>query len=205
MKPPAAPAIFLAFALLWPLFGPHAAWSQQGRFQSQEIYTGRNAYVPAGQRLTSAMVRDEIERCLPDNVIDNADNDAILWNVGYDFFRNFPRNQDTAQAIKDGFLSARGGTPEQRRTMLKAAIYWEKIHDYGITNVPAGEDLNTRDKTYYGDHSKFTTLPRRPTGSKHAGYPNYDWPGRFINKREPYRGRPDNPHPGKYYPGVYPP
>jgi len=169
----------------------------------QVAASARNAYTPMGQRLTSAMVRDELNRRLQLN----PKNEASLWNTGYDFFRNFPKNQDTAQAIKDGFLGARrqNTDPQQRQILLKAAIYWEKIHDYGIQNVPVGIDNNTRDKTYYGDTSKFSTLGMRKSGSSHKAFNNYDWPGRNIGRRQPYKGRPDNPYPGKYYPGVYPP
>ncbi len=199
-RPAVGAALALLAWLLWPLAVAEPLWSQTGQPRPQENYTGRNAYTPFGKRLTSAMVREELERRLARD----PGNEASIWNVGYDFYRNFPQNQDTAQAIKNGFLSARGGTDEQRLTLRKAAIYWEKIHDYGVGNVPVGQDLNTRDQMYYGDRSKFTTLPRRAPGSEHPGYPRHDWPGRFINKREPYEGRPDNPYPGKYHPGVYP-
>lgn len=168
--------------------------------QVAAISRGNNA-MPAGRRLTSDMVRDELER----RIAMDPRTESVLWNAGYDFFRNFPRNQDTARAIMQGFLRARADTPTQKQILIKAAIYWEKIHDYGVTNVPVGQDPNTRNKTYYGDQSKFTTLAKRPPGSSHQGYPPYDWPGRYINKRTPYYGRPDNPYPGKYYPGMYPP
>jgi hypothetical protein len=163
----------------------------------------RNAFIPMGQRLNSAQVRDELSRRLSLNPV----NEAALWNTGYDFFRNYPRNQDTAQAIKDGFLQAlrRNTDPGRRRILLKAAVYWEKIHDYGIINVPVGENPNSRHKIYYGDTSKAGTLALRTSGSRHPGFTGYDWPGRFINKRPPYQGRPDNPYPGRYYPGMYPP
>ena len=179
--------------MFWAWTG--AAWGQN------TAMAGRNLISPPGQRLTSAMVRDELERRLAAA----PRNEAAIWNTGYDFYRVYPRNQDTAQAIKDGFLRARPDTAEQRQILTKAAIYWEKIHDYGVQNVPVGVDHNTRQKIYYGDKSKFTTMPMRGSGSRHQGFPNYSWPGRYIGKRQPYRGRADNPYPGKYYPGMYPP
>ncbi|MDL2226173.1 hypothetical protein LJB86_00745 [Deltaproteobacteria bacterium OttesenSCG-928-M10] len=168
--------------------------------QVAAISRGNNT-LPVGQRLTSDMVRDELER----RIAMAPRNESTLWNVGYDFYRNFPQNQDTARAIMQGFLRARADTPAQKQILTKAAIYWEKIHNYGVANVPVGQDPNTRDKIYYGGNSKFTTLAKRRPGSQHQGYPPYDWPGRHINKRAPYYGRPANPYPGKYYPGMYPP
>lgn len=184
------PGLFLVLVLA--LWAP-PAWSQ--------TTGGHNLIMPRGQRLTSQMVRDELERRLARN----PSNEAMIWNAGYDFFRNFPQNQDTATAIKNGFLRARTNDPAQRQILTKAAIYWEKIHDYGIANVPVAQDNSTRQKIYYGDTSKFTTLGKRQPGSVHKGFPNYDWPGRNLTRRQPYKGRPDNPYPGKYYPGVYPP
>lgn len=162
---------------------------------------GQTAYISQGKVLTSAMVRAELER----RIARNPKNEASLWNAGYDFFRNYPRNQTTAQAIKTGFLSVRGGTAEQRLTMRKAAIYWEKIHGGGVTNVMVGRNPNNRQKIYYGSRDKFTTLAQRPPGRSHQGFKDYSWPGRNISKRQPYRGRGENPHPGKYFPGMYPP
>lgn len=175
------------------------------RAEAQIAQTDANSYIPAGKGLTSAMVRDELERRIARIPPNGPSNEAALWNAGYDFFRNFPSNQDTAMAIKNGFLSVRTGTAEQRTTLLKAAIYWEKIHDYGIANVPVGQDVTSRRQIYYGDPAKFSTLPRRQPGSRHEGFSSYDWPGRNLSRREPYQGRPDNPYPGKYYPGAYPP
>ncbi|MDR1921424.1 MAG: hypothetical protein LBS31_06745 [Candidatus Adiutrix sp.] len=168
---------------------------------AQPAATVRNAYTPMGQVLTTAAVRDELER----RMTLSPQNEAALWNTGYDFFRNYPKNQDTARAIKDGFLRARPGTPQQRAVLMKAAIYWEKIHDYGLANVPVGLDDSTRDKIYFGETGKAGDLAMRRPGSKHKGYGRYNRPGRHINKRPPYQGRPDNPYPGKYYPGLYPP
>ncbi|MDR2724611.1 MAG: hypothetical protein LBC90_00785 [Candidatus Adiutrix sp.] len=173
------------------------AWAQYGQ---------RNAFTPAGQRLSAAQVRTELENRLNRNP--NPADPATIWNTGYDFFRNFPRNQDTARAIMDGFLGTLRGQrdPDRRRVLLQAAIYWEKIHDYGIINVPAGQDFNTRDKIYYGDYSKFSTLGLVPGGRRPpAPTTRGDWPGRVLNRRHPYQGRPDNPYPGAYWPGLYPP
>ena len=170
--------------------------------QAQTAYIPRNAYTFGGQQLTSDMVRDELERRLALN----PDNEATIWNAGYDFYRNFPHNQDTARIIKDGFLRARPGNQAQRLLLRKGAVYWAKIHDYGVANVPVGFDPNVRGKTYYGPRrSKASTLGQRRSGSTHKGFPNYDWPGRRLDRQPPYQGRPDNPYPGKYYPGVYPP
>ncbi|MDR2945617.1 MAG: hypothetical protein LBV79_02575, partial [Candidatus Adiutrix sp.] len=106
-----------------------------------------------------------------------------------------------------GFLRAhaRATTPEQRTLLRKGAIYWEKVHGYGVKNVPVAVDNTLRGKTYYGSRRKASTLGPRPSGSQHKGFPNYEWPGRRLNQAPPYQGRPDNPYPGKYYPGVYPP
>ncbi len=185
----------LALAALTLSSGP--AWGQWN-------YVDRNAYTPMGQELDIATVRDELER----RMTMNPRNEAALWNTGYDFFRNFPKNQDTANAIKEGFLRARADTPEQREILRKAAIYWEKIHDYGIGNVPVANDPNTRDMIYYGSTAKHSTLIMSRPGAKHRphrDFRNFDWPGRTLEKRAPYKGRPDNPYPGKYYPGMYPP
>ena len=156
---------------------------------------------PHGEVLTSAAVQAELELRLARN----PNNEASLWNVGYDFFRNYPRNQTTALAIHNGFLNARTGTPEQREIMLKAAIYWEKIHAHGITNVPVGQDFQTRQKIYYGSQKKFTTMPQRSSGSSHQKFNDYERPGSRLNQRQPYQGTDTNPYPGKYYPGMYPP
>ena len=166
-----------------------------------EAARARNNYLPTGRNLTSAMVRSELEARLARQ----PDNEAAIWNAGADFFRNYPKNQDTALAIKNGFLTARTTNPGQHQLLTKAAIYWGKIHDYGQGNVPVGQDFNSRQQLYYGYKSKFLTLPPRKPGSSHQGYVSHDWPGRYINRRQPYQGRPDNPYPGRYYPGRYPP
>jgi hypothetical protein len=190
------------------LFGLLAAVSLAASLPAWAQYGQRNAFTSAGQRLLAEQVRSELEVRLNRNPAPT--DPATIWNTGYDFYRNFPRNQDTAQAIKDGFLGALRSqrNPERRRILLQAAIYWEKIHDYGIINVPVGQDPNTRSKIYYGDYSKFSTLAMTPGGRRPArpspGYGS-DWPGRVLNRRQPYQGRADNPYPGGYYPGLYPP
>ena len=147
------------------------------------------------------MVRVELERRLARN----PGNEAAIWNTGYDFFRHYPKNQDTAKAIQQGFQRTRSNDPAQRAILAKGAAYWARIHDYGIANVPEGQNLAQTERKYYGRNSKLSTLPRRQPGSAHQGYPAYDRPGRYLDKGRPYAGRPDNPYPGKYYPGMYPP
>ena len=164
--------------------------------------TQQNNSMSAGRRLTVDMVRDEVER----RIALAPRNESTLWNVGYDFYRNFPQTQETAGAIKQGFLKARADTPAQKQILTKAAIYWEKVQTHGVTNVPVGQNLNTRGKIYYNDTtSRYTTLPRNKPGQRHQGFPPYDWPGRNIKKKQPLYGQPSNPYPGKYYPGMYPP
>ncbi len=195
---PNRPGLALAaLALVLPLL---AAFPELAGAQG-EAANARNAYTPAGRNLSSRVVREELERRLARN----PRNEAAIWNAGYDFYRNFPPNQDTARAIKDGFLTARTTDPDQRLILRKAAIYWEKVYLAGRANVPVAQDPNDYGRPYYGDTSKASTLPRRQPGEQYQGHPDFDWPGRFIKKREPYQGRPDNPYPGKYYPGMYPP
>jgi hypothetical protein len=129
---------------------------------------------------------------------------ATIWNVGYDFYRTHLRNQDTAMAIHLAYMSVRGSTEEENRAIRQAAIYWQKIHDYGITNVPVGIDESVRGKIFYGQEDFQTTLGlKRPKGGP-APYRKGDraYKGQ---RRQPYKGRPDNPYPGPYYSGVYPP
>jgi hypothetical protein len=130
---------------------------------------------------------------------------ATIWNTGYDIYRLHLRNQDTAITIHRGFMSVRGSTPEQNRALRQAAIYWQKVHDYGITNVPVGIDENNRDNIYYGSDPYLTTLAmRRPKGGPVPLRPGDRAPS-TKKRRQPYVGRPSNPYPGPYYPGVYPP
>lgn len=171
--------------------------------EAQLTSTGPSSQIPPGRRLTREMVRQELERRLARNPA----NEAAIWNTGYDFFRHYPQNQDTARAIKEGFLLARrSAAPAQREILFKGAVYWEKIHDYGISNVPAGQDRELVQRRYHGEPArKMSTLPRRQPGSAHQGFKDYDWPGRRLNQGPPAQGRPDNPYPGKYYQGMYPP
>ena len=188
----------LLFGLLAACFWVAAsspAWPQTNQ---------RHAVIPSGQRLSAAQVRAELE----DRLGRNSANTATIWNTGYDFYRNYPRNQDTALAIKEGFLGAlrRQTDPARRQVLLQAAIYWEKVHDYGVTNVPVGLDPNTRSNIYYGGYAKFSTLAPAPAGRPPARSTGRgDWPGQSLSRRHPYKGRPDNPYPGPYYPGIYPP
>lgn len=186
-------------ALLLGLGGPARLEAQAGA-QGNAFSAPRPAKLPA-RVLRTETVRQELERRLALNPV----NEAGIWNIGYEFFRLYPPSQDTAWAIHQAFLTARTNDAEQRQTLLKAAIYWEKVHDYGIGNVPAGQDFQTRDKIYYGKHDKASTMPLRSQGSRHQNFTNYFEPGRNLEKVETYRGRSDNPYPGNYYPGVYPP
>jgi hypothetical protein len=132
---------------------------------------------------------------------------ATIWNAGYDIYRLHYRNQDTAMAIHLGYMGLLGRRlePEQRRAIRQAAIYWQKVHDYGITNVPVGVDENNRGATWYGSEQYLTTLRmRRPKGGPVPMRDGDRAPSK-KKRRAPYKGRPDNPYPGPYYPGVYPP
>jgi hypothetical protein len=105
-------------------------------------------------------------------------------------------------AIFQGFMAVRGNNPEQSKAIRQAAIYWQKVHDYGIINVPVGVDNNLRGNIYWGDSSYLSTLGmRRPKSGAVPLRKNYT----AARKRSPQRGRSYNPYPGKYYPGVYPP
>ncbi|MDR2142201.1 MAG: hypothetical protein LBR11_10525 [Deltaproteobacteria bacterium] len=153
---------------------------------------------PSGRPLTAQMVAMEIEaRLLRDPSY------ATVWNVGYDLFRLHLTNQDTARVIYLGYRSVmgRGLSREANLAIRQAAIYWQKVHDYGILNVPVGVDNNWRGQIYYGDGYLTTLKMRRPKGGPVPLIPN----PKGRKRREPYRGRPDNPYPGPYYPGVYPP
>lgn len=185
----------------WVLFGPSFHEASLPSARAQLTSTGPSSQIAPGRRLTAEMVRMELERRLARN----PGNEAAIWNTGYDFFRHYPQNQDTAKAISNGFLRARANDPGQKAVLLKGASYWAKVHDYGIANVPAGQDLTLTERKYYGRNDKQSTLPRRKSGSGHQGFPPYDWPGRYIGKGDPYYGRPYNPYPGKYHPGMYPP
>ncbi|MDL2260438.1 hypothetical protein LJB99_06165, partial [Deltaproteobacteria bacterium OttesenSCG-928-K17] len=160
------------------------------------------AQIAPGQRLTKEMVRQELERRLAAA----PKNEAVIWNAGYDFFRHYPKNQDTAKAIREGFLTARTNDPAQKKILMKGADYWGKIHDYGIANVPAGQNFSASGNIYRdrSNNRADRSRMRRP-GSEHKGFPAYDWPGRNIKRPQPRYGQDNNPHPGKYYTGMYPP
>ncbi|MDR2422179.1 MAG: hypothetical protein LBE01_02230 [Deltaproteobacteria bacterium] len=153
---------------------------------------------PSGRPLTAQQVAMEIEARLARDP-----SYATVWNAGYDLFRLHLTHQDTAMAIHLGYRSVmgRGLTREVNLAIRQAAIYWQKVHDYGIVNVPVGVDNNWRGKIYYGDGYLTTLAMRRPKGGPVPLIPN----PKGRKRREPYRGRRDNPYPGPYYPGVYPP
>ncbi|MDR1041362.1 MAG: hypothetical protein LBR80_14625 [Deltaproteobacteria bacterium] len=128
-----------------------------------------------------------------------------IWNTGYDFYRVHLRNQDTAEAIFRGFLAVRGNNEEQQRAITQAAIYWQKVHDYGITNVPVGIDNSVRDTVPSPRRGREGTLKMaRPKGGP---VPMRDSEATMARRAEPRRrldGTLDNPWPGRYYSGVYP-
>lgn len=148
--------------------------------------------------LSVSMVKAELESRLR-----REPSYATIWNAGYDIYRVHERDQDTAMTIHLGYMSVRGATPEESAAIRQAAIYWQKVHDYGITNVPVGIDENTRGRTYYGDSYQTTLAMRRPRGGAVPARPGDRAPTRA--RRKPYKGRADNPYPGPYYMGVYPP
>jgi hypothetical protein len=151
---------------------------------------------PSGRPLTVDQVKNELEsRLLRDPSY------ATIWNTGYDLYRLHLRNQDTARVIYLGFMAVRGLTPEANRAVRQAAIYWQKVHDYGITNVPVGVDNNWRGQIYYGEGYLTTLKMRRPKGGPVPLRPNPVPP----KKRQPHKGQKDNRYPGPYYPGIYPP
>ncbi|MDR2455329.1 MAG: hypothetical protein LBE49_01875 [Deltaproteobacteria bacterium] len=174
-------------AALWALLMCSSAFAQEGDWRP----------------LSAAMVQQEIEWRLG---LENCSY-ATIWNAGYDIYRLHYRNQDTAMAIHLGYMGLLGRRlePEQRRAIRQAAIYWQKVHDYGITNVPVGVDENNRGATWYGSEQYLTTLRmRRPKGGPVPMRDGDRAPSK-KKRRAPYKGRPDNPYPGPYYPGVYPP
>jgi hypothetical protein len=132
-----------------------------------------------------------------------------LWNTGYQFYRLHQRNQDTAEVIFRAYTAVRGYNPEQQRAVRQAAIYWQKIHDYGITNVPVGIDNSLRETVpnrrggREGDlrmaRPRGGPVPLRESEASIANRAN-----RRMDKRD-HRGRRENPYPGPYYPGSYPP
>jgi hypothetical protein len=149
--------------------------------------------------LTPAMVKAELEFRLSRNP-----SYATLWNAGYDFYRLHGRNQDVAMTIHQGYMAVKGYTPEQNKALRQAAIYWQKVHDYGITNVPVGRDDSLRAQIPNGPLPYQSTLEmRRPKGGTVPMVKGDRAPR--SSRRTPYKGRPVNPYPGPYYSGVYPP
>jgi hypothetical protein len=149
--------------------------------------------------LTPAMVKAELEFRLTRDP-----SYATIWNAGYDFYRLHGRNQDVAMVIHLGYMAVRGDTPEEIKALRQAAIYWQKVHDYGITNVPVGIDENLRAQIPNGPMPYQSTLEmRRPKGGPVPMVKG----GRAArtSRRTTYKGRPENPYPGPYYSGVYPP
>jgi hypothetical protein len=129
-----------------------------------------------------------------------------IWNTGYEYYRRHLRNQDTAEVIWRAFLAVRGENPEQERALRQAAIYWQKIHDYGITNVPVGIDNSLRETVPAPRRGREGTLKMaRPKGGP---VPMRDSEATLARRAEPRRrldGTLENPWPGRYYSGVYPP
>ncbi|MDR1607032.1 MAG: hypothetical protein LBT38_01290 [Deltaproteobacteria bacterium] len=152
---------------------------------------------PSNRPLTVAQVAAELEARL-----NRQPSYATIWNAGYDLFRLHLTNQDTARVIHLGYMSVmgRGLTKEANLAIRQAAIYWQKVHDDGITNTPVGVDNNWRGQIYYGDGYLTTLKTLRPKSGPVPLRPNPK--GR---RRDPHKGRRDNPYPGPYYPGIYPP
>ncbi|MDR1308760.1 MAG: hypothetical protein LBL95_02495 [Deltaproteobacteria bacterium] len=176
--------IWAAILAVLACLGPLSAQAQDG----------------AWRPLSVNMVKAELEQRLS-----RGPSYATIWNAGYDIYRLHYRNQDTAMTIHLGYMSVRGQTDEENMAIRQAAIYWQKVHDYGITNVPVGRNDNLRGKIFYGDESYLSTLGmRRPRGGP-VPLRKGDRAPSGRRKRAPLKGRPDNPYPGPYYSGVYPP
>ncbi|MDR1166300.1 MAG: hypothetical protein LBO66_10650 [Deltaproteobacteria bacterium] len=129
-----------------------------------------------------------------------------IWNAGYDFYRIHQRNQDTAMTIFRAYSALRGDTPEQDLALKQAAIYWLKVHDYGITNVPVGVDNSYRENAPSPRRGRRGNLRMlRPKGGP---VPLRESEASMANRsrpRENARGRVTVRYPGPYYSGVYPP
>jgi hypothetical protein len=129
-----------------------------------------------------------------------------IWNTGYDFYRVHLRNQDTAQVIFEAFMSVRGLNEEQERAIIQAAIYWQKIHDYGITNVPVGIDNSLRETIMAKRRGRVGDLKMlRPKSGPVPLRESEASLGNRAKPRETFGDRKENPYPGPYYQGVYPP
>jgi hypothetical protein len=153
------------------------------------------------RELTVAEVRAALEW-----KIARGGNYQTIWNTGYEYFRRHLRNQDTAEVIFLAFRAVRGNNDEQQRAVTQAAIYWQKIHDYGITNVPVGIDNSVRETVPAPRRGREGTLKMaRPKGGP---VPMRDSEATMARRAEPRRrlnGDLENPWPGRYYSGVYPP
>jgi hypothetical protein len=160
-------------------------------------YAQMNPNIP----LTVAEVRATLER-----KIARGGSYQTIWNTGYDFYRVHMRNQDTADVLWRAFTAVRGNNDEQERALRQAAIYWQKIHDYGVTNVPVGIDNSYRDTVPSPRRGREGTLKMaRPKGGP---VPMRDSEATIARQSEPRRhldGTQDNPWPGRYYSGVTPP
>ncbi|MDR2353857.1 MAG: hypothetical protein LBF22_12035 [Deltaproteobacteria bacterium] len=146
-------------------------------------------------------VREELERKLRQGA-----SYQTLWNTGYEFYRIHLRNQDTANVIFRAYLAVRGNNPEQQKAITQAAIYWQKIRDYGITNVPVGIDNTFRETVPNPRRGRTGTLKMaRPRGGPVPLRESEATLGNRAAPRENLNGTKRNPYPGPYYPGVYPP
>ncbi|MDR2338674.1 MAG: hypothetical protein LBF40_00830 [Deltaproteobacteria bacterium] len=154
--------------------------------------------------LTVEEVRADLER-----KINRDATYQTIWNTGYQFYRLHLRNQDSAQVIFEAYMAVRGNTPEQNKAIRQAAIYWQKIHDYGITNVPVGIDNSVRETVPNRRRGRMGDLRMaRPRGGP---VPLRESEATIANRanrrmeRRDLKGHRVNPYPGPYYPGVYPP
>ncbi|MDR2461310.1 MAG: hypothetical protein LBE38_11140 [Deltaproteobacteria bacterium] len=153
------------------------------------------------RQLEAGEVQAELERR-----IRNGASYQTLWNTGYEYYRLHQRNQDTAQAIFNAFMSVKGQNEEQEEAIIEAAIYWQKIHDYGITNVPVGIDNSLRETILAKRRGRRGTLKMlRPKSGPVPMRESEASMGNRGKPREKANGTTDNPYPGPYYPGVYPP
>lgn len=124
-----------------------------------------------------------------------------LWNTGYDFYRLYPPTPESARRIHLAFKAARGLTARQKDDLRQAAAYWLRIYREGPTRVTAGREV-WRPDPYLADHGPYLGNPLKmarpdkpgPYAETHRR-PAAEWPP----------PRKNNPYPGSYYPGLYPP
>ncbi|MDR2350240.1 MAG: hypothetical protein LBF41_06405 [Deltaproteobacteria bacterium] len=146
-------------------------------------------------------VRAELER-----KIGNGGSFQSIWNTGYDFYRIHLRNQDTARVIREAYLAVRGNNEDQQRAITQAAAYWKEIHDYGITNVPAGIDNSMRETVRAKRRGREGNLRMlRPKSGPVTTRESEASMANLAKPKEKRNGDTENPYPGPYYPGVYPP